>query len=765
MAKRLPETTLPQQPMNGFAVSDVIAEMQAALTDAGAFIRRMAQAEKTRLCDRPGKDGTGRKHDTAKEEATPWDGAADHDVYLTQWLIKLRTAMRLAALKRGTFSVRPMEGTDAARAQSLRLVMMYYLSGPMASMMPVHGTRAGSWADRYGHSLMYVCWKRERAVEARTVTRQQLIQLAMEQGLQEAGAAGLEITPDVEEIIATSTQQDFEERVMNKAEEGSVAELMLIFDTGLRDRGAEGKKEALRVVREFRKGAESVRYITSVIKADHPVWEALQPFVDVFYPAETEFEDNLDSARWIARTKWLSVQQLREQAQELGWDPKWVAEVEKKRGRAAMFTETNKARGWIMGGAGVGWNVSSRLSGESERNLVQIIELWDRSSTPDGLRGTYHTVLHADVPKLVGKRELLEYWSGSYPFVAFTHEMDERLLLANRSLPDYTRAPQQAIEAQWNSRTDGASLSTVPPWTGPPELRGTRIHPGAYIEQWRSGGVQAFQLPSPDGRSVEIERTIRGFVNQLYGVPSNEVPDSISMMMGQSDMDWYLMGISQALRLTAILVQQYMPVLTGARITGTQNVFNASPDDVRGSYDFVMKFDVRALDVEWTKELLTFVKYLLLPLDRNGQIKTGPLLEFGFSVLDPSLAAAAILPDTAASADTSKEARQIMDSIFSGGDGEEPAPSGEDYAGKAKTMMDELMKSPARMQMLQTIPQYREVFVARMRQLMDLDNQYGENAQIGRSQGASPLAPPNEIEQFLAQLEAIPNPEPVMTEA
>jgi len=235
-------------------------------------------------------------------------------------------------------------------------------------------------------------------------------------------------------------------------------------------------------------------------------------------------------------------------------------------------------------------------------------------------------------------------------------------------------------------------------------------------------------------------------------------------MMGQSDMDWYLMGISQALRLTAILVQQYMPVLTGARITGTQNVFNASPDDVRGSYDFVMKFDVRALDVEWTKELLTFVKDLLLPLDRNGQIKTGPLLEFGFSVLDPSLAAAAIMPDTAASADASKEARQIMDSIFSGGDGEEPAPSGEDYAGKAKTMMDELMKSPARMQMLQTIPQYREVFVARMRQLMDLDNQYGENAQIGRSQGASPLAPPNEIEQFLAQLEAIPNPEPEMTE-
>ena len=95
MAERLPETTRPSQPLQGFAVQDAIDEMQAALTDAGPFVRRMAQAEKTRLCDRTGKDGTGRKHDTAQVAATPWDGAADHDVYLTQWLIKLRTAMRL----------------------------------------------------------------------------------------------------------------------------------------------------------------------------------------------------------------------------------------------------------------------------------------------------------------------------------------------------------------------------------------------------------------------------------------------------------------------------------------------------------------------------------------------------------------------------------------------------------------------------------------------------------------------------------------------
>ncbi len=758
MAKgRLPEQTNPSKPLDGWDVKDVIAEMQAAIGDAGTFTTLMDKAEKTRLCDRPGKTGTGRKEDTTKALAKPWHGAADHDVFLTHWLIKLRTAMRLAAIQRGSFSVRAMEGTDAKKAQALRLVMLYYMQGAMGTMIPVHGSRAGAWSDRYGHSLLYVSWKRERAAAERTVTKKQLVQLAMQRNLQEAQGVSQEpMTAEVQQVIAQTTQQDFEDRVMSKSGEAEVAELVLLNDGGLRDRGAAGKAEALRVVRELRKGEDSVNYVSSVLKADHPQWESLIPFVDVFYPAETVFEDNLNSARWVARQRWLSVQQLREQAVIHGWDPNWVLEVSKRRGRCTLFGAT-KLKSWVMGGAGVGWSVNGgRATGESERNLVQIIEVWDRSTTPDGLTALYKTVMHADVPNLVGKRELMKDWSGNYPFVPVTHEMDERMLQANRGVPHFTQCPQQAIEAQWNSRTDGASLSTVPPWTGPPELAGTRIQPGAYIEEWRTNAVKAFQLPAPDGRSVEIERTIRAFVNQLYGIPSTDVPDSVSMLMGQSDMDWFLMSLTQALKLTAMLVQQYMPVLTGARITGTDIVFNASPDDVRGSFDFLMKFDVRALDIDWTKELLTFVKDLLLPLDRRGQIKTGPLLEFGFSVLDPALAAACVLPDQAAEQQTAEKARQMMDSIFSGGDGEEPAAQGEDYAGMAQGMMQELLKSPLRQQLVQQQPQMRQVFIARMRQFIDLDKQYGKNAAIGRNQGESPLQPPNEVEQFVEQLEQIP---------
>jgi hypothetical protein len=191
MAKgRMPEETNPSNPLTGFLVRDVIEEMQHAVNDAGPFLVSMTRAEETLRCAQPEKNGTGRKADTPQKAAMPWDGAAEHNVWLTKWLIRLRTAMRLAALQRGTMNVRPMEGTDAKKAAALRLVMLYYMRGAMGSMIPVHGCRAGAWSDRYGHSVLYASWKRERAVQPRTVTKAELVRLAIQRNLQEAQAVG-----------------------------------------------------------------------------------------------------------------------------------------------------------------------------------------------------------------------------------------------------------------------------------------------------------------------------------------------------------------------------------------------------------------------------------------------------------------------------------------------------------------------------------------------------------------------------------------------
>lgn len=547
-----------------------------------------------------------------------------------------------------------------------------------------------------------------------------------------------------------------------------LAELLLTLDEGLAERGDAGMREARRAVKEVAATNEAT-YVSSFVRTSRPHWEALMPFVDVFYPAETCLEDGLDSARWIARVQWLSGQQLREQAEIYGWDPAWVKEVlENHRGRPKAFTEGMHVKqgsvDWILSGAGIRWMEGTSLTttgttsgatvsaSESEKNLFQIVRMWDRATTPDGLTAVYETVLHVDVPDKFAKRELLRHWDGQYPFVVMTCELNEKLLLQSRGLAELTRTPQDAIKAQWDSRTDMASMTTVPPWTGPPELAGTKMRPGMFIEQWRSGSVSAFQMPPPDNRSVEIERTIRASVDQLFGRKSEAVPDEVSMVRQQAEMDWFLQSVTRLVQLTARLVQQFMPPLTGARIMGTDEVVTATREEVRGSFDFSIAFDVRSLDLEWAKGMLEFINQQLVPLDHRSQIVKGPLLEFGFNILHPSLAATALRPADEAQRDEESATRQVLAEVFSGGTFDRAEDA--DHQTRAQVIVDEIQKSPMRQEMLRTNPQIRAVVVAMLKHHVESAKQYTENAMTGRMMAEDPLRQPSAAEGMLMQLEA-----------
>jgi hypothetical protein len=112
-----------------------------------------------------------------------------------------------------------------------------------------------------------------------------------------------------------------------------------------------------------------------------------------------------------------------------------------------------------------------------------------------------------------------------------------------------------------------------------------------FIEQWRAGTVAAFPLPGPDGRSIEIEKTLRASTDRLFGRVSDNVPAQTSMLRGQADLDWFLLSITRGVRLTARLIQQFMPPLTGARIMGTGEPVIADREEVRGSFDYHVAFE------------------------------------------------------------------------------------------------------------------------------------------------------------------------------
>lgn len=746
----LPEETNPERPLVDWKAGDAIIEMQAACADAGWFLRQMQKNEQTRTCWWENKSGTGKKVKTKGKDAQPFNGAADHEVHLTQTVINRRNAMRVAAIARGALNVTPMESGDARSAGLMKQVLRYYTQGPMRTEILTQGVRAGSYADRFRCSLMYVGWKEERGVEAVKVTVQDVAGWMQQQMVAEmqSTSTGMVMNPEA---------ADFQGMALSPEREDVMVKLMLQQLPGVKARGKEGERQARGALVKLRKGAAEAVVHGSYVKRSSPIWEALMPFVDVFFPAEAMMEDGLESCRWIARVKWRSAQWIKEQAAIHEWDAKWVAKVLKDcRGRSQMFGRTLAAVPWALNGAGIGW--STRLNSETHNHLYQIIELWDRSMTSDGLTGTYYTVMHADVQDMVAERKLREDWDGSYPFVPFKFSMDEKLLLAGTAVPEVTMTKEQAVKAQWDSRTDAAALTTFPTWTGDPELAGMRPAPGVFLPNVRGKIPEALKIPPPDGRSIEIETTVRHATNEFFGFESPNLPPAVAMAMGQADMDWFMGSYSQCLERTAKLVQQYMPPLQGARITGTNELVTAGADDVRGGFDFQCTFNVMSLDVKWMKEQQEIVRETLT-FDNRGDVNTLPLLTYWFNQFDPGLASQC-LPQTRETAQrqTLDAARAALTDILTGGAPE--VTQGMDFGGMAQAITDEIQRSPLRQQVIVGGTQIHHVLTNYLAGLVNNQKQHGgENAQIGRTLTEDPLRQPSPAEVLLGmltQLEKMP---------
>lgn len=726
------QATDPRNNLSGFSVSEVVKDIEASVTDAGPFYTRMERNENVRRCMWEGKSGTGRKKSTPQKPAKPWDNAADHEVHLAQEVIQQLTAARLAAVMRGTLSVTPMESKDARASAQMRNVLRYYTETAMRTERLVETARWASWALRYGHSVLYVGWKTLKRTEKITFTRDDVLRHVLSLKVAELQAQGR-----TEMVVPEDVMQSAELQLAQASDNEVAAWLMQMFPQ-LAERGKAADAEALKAAASLRASGQDGKgwFYAAFIVEDRPTWKALRQGIDFFCPAETVFRDSFDDARWLARVRWMDHAQLREEAARRGWNQAWLLEVLKHKGKSHAFTSRTSLTPWALSGAGIGYTVRTSQILEAEKHLYQIVEYYDRRITADGVECLYRTILHPDVKDLVAERELLEDWHGHYPFVPATSEMDEPVLLLNRGIPEIAASPQNAIKTQWDSRDDMASLTTTPPWTGPEHLQNTPIYPGAFIPQWQSGEVTPWQLPRPDGRSIEIEQTLRASVDRYFGLMSKNVPEALSMLLGQVGVDWFLASYNRVMALTAQLVQQRMSRLTGARITGTDIEVTATREDVRGLFDFQVRFDMRALDIEWMKQILSFVNASILPMDNRELVNRRVFIEMGVNMIDPSLTDRAVRSEDDAAQEAAKDEERALNMIFSGGLPE--FQPGQDHAARAQVMRQDLRRSPMRQQMLQGNPMLAAVWEDRMQKhLFQMEQE--QNRVAGLQGGSDPL--------------------------
>lgn len=733
-------------PLVDFDVKDAINEMEAACADVSWYLKTMQRNNQTLANWWSTKDYTGKKNRTNDFEPKPFNGAADHDVWMSKNVLRKRNAMRVAGMARGALQVEPTNSTKARQSGLMRQALRYYMAGPMKAEVLTQAVRVGSYSDRYRCGLLYVGWKESRGVEPIEFTVEQIASAWEQMEAQEEAA-------HADGMMVSENAEDYSARVLDPMYETKVVEIMLALAPGLVARGDEGKRQARRAAAQLRKGETSIAY-ASYVKESRPTWEALQPFVDVFFPAEAWMEDGMESCRWVARVKWRSAQWIKEQAALKGWNKKWVEDVLKNhKGRSRLVQRRLAATPWALTTLGVGW--SAKVNSETHNHLYEIIELWDRSMTKDGLAGTYTTVLHADVTDKVAIRELRADWDGMYPFVPVKFDMDERMLIAGDSLPELTSTAQQAVKAQWDSRTDAASMTTFPTWTGDPELAGLKPVPGQFLPALRGKLPEVLKLNPPDNRSIEIETSIRDSIDELFGFESRRLTPAQAMTMQQAEMDWFLASMSQAVARTAKLIGQYMPPLVNARISGTNEIVNATADEVRGDYNFTIAFNVMSTDVKWVKEHLGMISDVVDRLDKRGYVNTLPVLQAGLNIVDPTLAPQCLPQDAVAVDRQAQEQASNKITNILGGDPKVDLTEGMDFAGIAQAAYDDIMGSPLRQQNIVGGTQPHHVLVAWLKGLVN-NNKQKDNAMIGRTMVEEPMRQPTPPEQMLGWLEQLP---------
>jgi hypothetical protein len=724
----------------------LLADLREGIVSASWFQVQMRDNEDLRVCWWNGQSKDGRKHGTQDKPAAPFENAADHRVHLLLELMNERTAVRLKAAQSARITIKGRTLDDNKKAALLKQVVDYMLKTEMMGEMDDELEFVSNWSQNYGHSILYTGWQTEKQLEPRTIKVSDLQQARAAQSLAEEAAKlqalGQELNPEVEKLLAQGAYQETLDWLETDGGRLKLVALMMLIDEDLAGMGKQGQSEALRALNKLRRSQEAT-YHAPFLKKSCPKWEALQPMVDVFYPSETR---KLSEARWIARVRWMTKVELLTWAEQEGLEDDWVREVLKHPGKCMDLTGLAE---WVLSSGGTRLTAKTQNAWDRETTArhYQVVEVYWRAFTPFSVPVLYRTIAHGQVSSGFGKHEVMQAYHGSYPFHDLREEKWDKLLLSSRGVPELIGTAQGGVKAQWDSRTNTASMFTSPPMTGPAGSTPPPIGPNVYIEQPRGGQVEWLTPPPPDSRSIEIEQTILKRVDRLYGRISENVPETLQVLIQGMLSKNMLNMLKRALQMTVQLIQQYTPDLQGRRITGTDDYVSATRDEIQGLFDIEVEWDARDLSLDWIEQKLKFYTDLLIPLDNRGIIDRNAIILAAAESVDPVAAAKFVRTPQVANAQETDEEAAALSTIFSGGIPPFIA-DGVNHELRAQYMQSDLQQSPVRQQIMRMQPDIAKVWQNRLQKHL-FQVQQEANKQAGIEGGSDPLN-----QSALAQLKA-----------
>lgn len=578
-----------------------------------------------------GQSADGKKHarEGAKIDPTPWDGASDLQVFLTDEAIISKVAMLSMAFRRAGISATPVEGNDIKRAKTVANFMRWLVQ----TQIPEVGREVkllANYIQEMGVGAMGVFWETKQEKILQNVSLEQLQHQF----------------PDLDMQALM-----FSDDLMDDA----VAIFTEIY-------GCTASK-AKKMVRELR-ATQQTTVPTLGREKSYPVLRAFNLNQNLFIP---NYTTDAETASAMFRVEYYTAEQLRSFVNTSGWDSDWVEQAIKTC-KGSQITQTQNEYNQPI-------SRSFMYQQENFTDLIGVVFAYQRLSDEDGYSGLYLTIFNPKLPpdslqKGYAKTGLLGYADGAYPFVIFRREHLSRKLHDTRGIPEPGKPLQQQIKVHKDSLIDNASMQIMPPLMYPQGRPPLRWGAGARVPERRTGEYHFGTTPAYSPSTEFSQKQLQDDFNRYNGFVSAETDPQYSGLKMQAEVDDWLECWSKVTQKIWSRYRQFGSETVYFRVVGLKQIdpveFHKGQDDEE--FDFMLKFSIDSLDPEKTFEKLEQIAKIVATGDRDGTVNYAEWLQVMINAVDPTIAEMILDPKEVGQQRVVSEMQELLAKVYAGQD-------------------------------------------------------------------------------------------------
>jgi hypothetical protein len=680
-------------------ISEVKEQFQVALEEGSSYFQLITRLDDSRYCRWPGQAEDGRKYSKFyQKQVFPWEGASDIRPFYIDALVNDDVSIMRTADQKCHMQAMAANSDNDALARAVTNVLDYVSRSLLAEEMDREREFAANWRQHYGSSVIGVDWLYEMDSEQKTVSIQDLMQIA--QADPQFGAV-LQFLISIIQSGQQPNQQDIAAAIQEFQQYfPQVPQPMQAFQSLMQ--------------------TGSFSFNQPYARTDRPTITAYRTFQDVFFPRSTF---DIQRAPWVVRRDVLNKPQVEDKAIVEQWDPEFTKFVLNTKGGSVIYQlALDSTSRW-----------GDRIQIDELRDLYEVFYGFYRGNDTQGNRQTQVCIFHPGTTT-IGRQLPLPYSHGKYPFILCRREKRSRSALESRGVGDIADVAQSEIKVQRDSRNDRTSISTIPPLLVPLG-RGKqqyRLGPGAQLGVLRPGELGWLAPPPMDNSSFDTENATRRDTADYFGKNLEGVDPNKVLRVQQRLIDAWLAENREVMVQVFQLCQQFMSQDEWARISGAPDLqLPSDRSTIQNNMTLVLEFDARDLNMDYLEQKLQLINTALVGTDAAGVIDRAGLTQYAARALDPALGARIIRPQGQVTQAEIEDEQAALSQIQTGITPPIYQPNSGQNPQLRLQVIQSAMQAPDFIHFLQQNPLAQQRLEQRM-QAFQFAIQQTQNAQIGK---------------------------------